>query len=78
MPEHGQTLANRTKPGASFQLYNVLHVYAMQLWYYETILPNLKLKTRPKQLLGSLPLDIALHDQSYEFGHTLLGYFCPI
>jgi hypothetical protein len=34
----------------------------MQLRYYETILPNLKLKTRPKQLLGFLPLDIALPD----------------
>jgi hypothetical protein len=35
-------------------------VYAMQLRYYETILPYLKLKTWPKQLLGSLPLDITL------------------
>ncbi len=26
-------------------------------------LPNLKLKTRPKQVLGSLPLDIALPTQ---------------
>ncbi len=25
--------------------------------------PNLNLKTQPKQLLGSLPLDIALHAQ---------------
>jgi hypothetical protein len=34
-------------------------VHAMHLYYFETKLPNLKLKTRPKQLLGSLPLDIA-------------------
>jgi len=33
---------------------------AMQLLYFETKLPNLMLKTRPKQLLGSLPLDITL------------------
>jgi len=29
---------------------------------YLPIQPNLGLKTRPKQLLGSLPLDIALSD----------------
>jgi hypothetical protein len=32
----------------------------MQLSCFETKLPNLMLKTRPKQLLGSLPLDTAL------------------
>jgi hypothetical protein len=32
----------------------------MQLYFLETKLPNLKLKTQPKQLLGSLPLVIAL------------------
>jgi hypothetical protein len=32
----------------------------MQLSCFETKLPNLMLKTWPKQLLGSLPLDIAL------------------
>jgi hypothetical protein len=32
----------------------------MQLSCFETKLPNLMLKTQPKQLLGSLPLDIAL------------------
>jgi hypothetical protein len=37
-------------------------VCAMQLRYFETKLPNLKLKTQLKQLLGSLPLDIALPD----------------
>jgi hypothetical protein len=32
----------------------------VQLCCFETKQPNLMLKTRPKQLLGSLPLDIAL------------------
>ncbi len=36
------------------------HVYALQLDFSETEQPNLKLKTRPKQLLGYLQLDIAL------------------
>jgi hypothetical protein len=35
-------------------------LHAIQLYHFETKLPNLKLKTRPKQLLGSLPVDIAL------------------
>jgi hypothetical protein len=35
-------------------------VHAMRLFCYRVKLPNLKLKTRPKQLLGPLPLDIAL------------------
>ncbi len=33
---------------------------AMCMQCYTIKLPNLKLKTRPKQLLGSLPLDITL------------------
>jgi len=33
--------------------------HAMCLHCHETKLPNLKVKTRPKQLLGPLPLDIA-------------------
>ncbi len=36
------------------------YLHAIQLYYFETKLPNLKLKTRPKQLLGSLQVDIAL------------------
>ncbi len=43
-----------------FQLQKWLCVRAMQLSCFETKLPNLMLKTRPKPLLGSLPLDIAL------------------
>jgi hypothetical protein len=38
-------------------------VHALQLHFSETKQPNLKLKTRPKQLLGSLPLVIALPGQ---------------
>ena len=37
----------------------------MQLRCIETKLPNLNLKTRLKQLLGSLPLDSALPDQGH-------------
>ncbi len=59
---HGQTPANRTKPGASFQLQKWLCVCTMQLHCFETKLPNLLLKTRPEQLLGYFPLDIALPD----------------
>jgi hypothetical protein len=39
-------------------------VHAKHFLHYRLKLPNLKLKTRPKQLLGSLPLDIALPEQS--------------
>jgi len=40
-----------------------LHV--IQSYYLETKLPDLKLKTRPKQLLGYLRVDIALPDLSF-------------
>jgi hypothetical protein len=36
------------------------HLHAKHFWYYEVKLSNLKLKTWPKQLVGSLPLVIAL------------------
>ncbi len=39
-------------------------VFAMQLSCFETKQPDLELKTRPKQLLGSLPLDIALPEET--------------
>jgi hypothetical protein len=39
----------------------------VQLHLSETEQPNLKLKTRPKQLLGSLPLDIAVPVLNYEW-----------
>ncbi len=35
-------------------------VHAMPLYFFETKLLNLKLKTRPKQLLVSLPFDTVL------------------
>jgi hypothetical protein len=34
-------------------------------WRYQVKLPSLKLKTRPKQILGSLPLVIALPATTY-------------
>ncbi len=37
----------------------------MHLLSSVSIQPNLELKTQPKQLLGSLPLVIALPEQSY-------------
>jgi hypothetical protein len=36
------------------------HVHAAHFLCYGVKLPNLKLKTQPKQLLGYLPLDIVL------------------
>ncbi len=39
-------------------------MHAMHLLSSVAIQPDLELKTRPKQLLGSLPLDIALLDYS--------------
>jgi hypothetical protein len=55
----GQTLADRTKPGPSFNCRSGC-LCALDLLFREAIRPNLKLKTRPKQLIDSLPLDIAL------------------
>jgi hypothetical protein len=34
------------------------HLLAEHFWCYQVKLPNLKLKARPKQLVGSLPLVI--------------------
>jgi hypothetical protein len=39
-------------------------VHALRLYFIETKLPNLKLKARAKQLLGSITLDISLHAYS--------------
>jgi hypothetical protein len=39
-------------------------VHAAHILCYRVKLPNLKLKTWPEQLLGSLLLDIVLHAQS--------------
>jgi hypothetical protein len=43
-------------------------MWARHLFCYEAKQPNLKLKTRPKQLLGSLPIAFALPTQ---------GILCP-
>jgi hypothetical protein len=40
--------------------FSIGHLYVVHLWCYKVKLPNLKLKTWPKQLLGYLLLDIAL------------------
>ncbi len=41
------------------------YVCAMQLRCFETKRPNLMFITRPRQLLGSLPLDIAFPDLNF-------------
>jgi hypothetical protein len=43
------------------------HVHAVHFPCYIVKWPNLKLKTRPKQLLGYLPLDIALPNHLIAF-----------
>ncbi len=48
------------KPWAEFSTLEAAACHAMQLPHSIAIQPNLELKTRPKQLLGSLPLDIVL------------------
>ena len=40
--------------------FRICRLDAEHFWCYQVELPNLKLKTQPEQLLGSLPLDIAL------------------
>ncbi len=64
-PIHGQTLADRTSLGRVFNFSSGC-MHTMHLLTSVAIQPNLELKTRPKQLLGSLPLVIALHGQSYQ------------
>jgi hypothetical protein len=51
------------------------HVRAVHFLSLGVKLPNLKLKTRPKQLLGSLPLGIALHAFSHFPMYVLLIFF---
>ncbi len=65
---HGQILADRTSPGQGFQLKKWLHAYHMHLLPSVAIRPNLELKTRSEQLLGSLPLVIALPVMWVEVG----------
>jgi hypothetical protein len=47
------------------------HLHAAHFWCYQLKLPNLKLKTRPKQLLGSLPLVIMLPACTLKIIHML-------
>jgi hypothetical protein len=54
----GQNLGQVFNPKSS-------HWHAAYLWCYQIKLPNLKFKTWPMQLLGSLMLDIALPDQAH-------------
>jgi hypothetical protein len=48
------------EPLAEFSTLEVAACHAMHLLPSIAIWPNLQLKTQPKQLLGSLPLDIVL------------------
>jgi len=50
--------------------FRVGHLHADHFLCYRVKLPNLKLKTRPKQLLGSLPLVIALPGLIYNNVHN--------
>ncbi len=47
-----------------------VHLHVAHLWRYQVKLLNLKLKTRPKQLLGSLPLQST---KVRQFCLTLVG-----
>jgi hypothetical protein len=43
------------------------HLHATHLWCFHVKLLNLRLKTWPKQLLGYLPLDIALPGRAFNY-----------
>jgi len=58
--DRGQTYADRMKPWAEFSTLEEAACHSMHLLHSMAIWPNLELKTQPKQLLGYLPLDIAL------------------
>jgi hypothetical protein len=47
----------------------------MHLLQSITIQPNLELKTRPKQLLSSFPLDIALPECTHAYLGCILHWF---
>ncbi len=51
------------------------HLHALHFWRYQVKLPNLKLKTQPKQLLGSLPLVIALPDALFCLSILMLVFY---
>ncbi len=56
----------KDKPWAEFSTLGVAACHAMHLLHSIAIGPNLELKTHPKQLLGSLPLDIVLPDAAVQ------------
>ncbi len=58
--QHGQTLADWTYPQAEFSTLEVAACHAMHLLHSIAVHPNLELNTQPKQILGSLLLDISL------------------
>jgi hypothetical protein len=64
----GTNFSWQDKPWAEFSTLEVAACHAMHLLHSIAIRPNLELKTRSKQLLGSLPLDIMLPT-------TTLSYF---
>ncbi len=51
-------------------------MYTLHLLPSVTIQPNLELKTRPNQLLGSLPLVIALPDHSQKNFYNIGPWIC--
>ncbi len=53
------------EPWAEFLILEVAACHAMHLLHSIAIGPNLELKNWAKQLLGSLPLDIALPNEMY-------------
>jgi hypothetical protein len=53
-------LSRQDEPWAEFSALEVAACHAMHLLHSIAIRSNLELKTRPKQLLGSLRLDITL------------------
>jgi hypothetical protein len=59
MLELWTNLTLRDEPWAEFSTLEVTACHAMHLLHSRVIRSNLELKTRPKQLLGSLPIDIA-------------------
>ncbi len=54
------------EPWAEFSTLQVAACSAMHLLCRIAIRPNLELKTPPKQLFGSLPLDIALPAECFK------------
>jgi hypothetical protein len=58
------------------QLFNLRsgHLHAATFLVLSVKLPNLQLKTQPKQLVGSLPLVIALPEPKHVFRKVAFDY----